>query len=140
MSLRPSTSLARVLARDPRYPIQAYAFVFEALEYTKRMDRRPASSARGRARSSAAPRHVTGRELCEGARRLALDSYGLMALTVLKLWGIHSTSDLGEVVYNLIASGDLEKTPSDARSDFDGVFDFEKVFRSDFVLALDEVA
>lgn len=139
MSLR--ASLARVLARDPRYPIQAYAFIFEALEYTKRTARRSPTRAQARARSSSsATRHVTGRQLCEGARRLALESYGLMALTVLKLWGIHSTSDIGEIVYNLIASGDLEKTPSDARSDFDGVFDFEQAFRRDFVLTLDEVA
>ena len=63
-----------------------------------------------------------------------------MALTVLGLWGIHSTSDLGEMVYNLIASGDLEKTPSDSRADFDDVFDFETAFRRNYVLTLDEVA
>ena len=43
-------------------------------------------------------------------------------MTVLALWGIRSTSDIGEIVYNLIASGDLEKTPSDSRADFDNVF------------------
>jgi uncharacterized repeat protein (TIGR04138 family) len=64
----------------------------------------------------------------------------MMALTVLNLWGLRSTSDLGEIVYNLIASGDLEKTPSDARADFDAVFDFETEFRRNYVLALDEVA
>ena len=85
-------------------------------------------------------RHVSGRELCDGARRLALAQYGLMALTVLNLWGLRSTSDLGEIVFNLIASGDLEKTPSDTRADFDRVFDFETAFRRNYVLALDEVA
>ena len=44
-------------------------------------------------------------------------------------WGIRSTSDIGEIVYNLIAAGDLEKTPSDSRSDFDNVFDFETAFK-----------
>jgi uncharacterized repeat protein (TIGR04138 family) len=63
-----------------------------------------------------------------------------MALTVLNLWGIRSTSDLGEIVFNLIASGDLEKTPADSRSDFDRVFDFETALRRDYILALDEVA
>ena len=63
-----------------------------------------------------------------------------MALTVLRLWGIRSTSDIGEIVYNLIASGDLEKTPTDSRVDFDHVFDFDAAFRRDFVLELDEVA
>ena len=43
-------------------------------------------------------------------------------------------------LYELIASGDLEKTPSDSRQDFDNVYDFETAFRRDYVLALDEVA
>ena len=44
------------------------------------------------------------------------------------------------MVYNLIASGDLEKTPQDSRADFDDVFDFETAFRRNYVLTLDEVA
>ena len=85
MSLR--NDLAGVLARDPRYSIQAYAFVFEALEYTKSLKKRVQARARGRGTAVGPSRHVTGRELCEGARRLALEHYGLMALTVLKLSG-----------------------------------------------------
>ena len=132
--------LAGVLARDHRYTIHAYAFVFEALEYTKGLRKRSPVKTKGRTRSSAALRHVTGRELCEGVRKLALENYGMMALTVLNLWGIRSTSDLGELVYNLIASGDLEKTPTDSRTHFDDVFDFEAAFRRDYMVPLDEVA
>jgi len=139
MSLR--DDLAGVLARDPRYPIHAYAFVLEALEYTKKsLKKRVQNRTRTRGKAFVAVRHVTGKELCEGVRLLALDHYGLMALTVLSLWGIRSTADLGEIVFNLIASGDLEKTPTDSRSDFDQVFDFETVFRRDYVLGLDDVA
>jgi len=138
MSLR--NDLAGGLTRDPRYTIQAYAFVFEALEYTKTLKKRAHGRSRGRGKVSAKSRHVSGRELCDGARGLAIEHYGFMALTVLKLWGIRSTSDIGEIVYNLIASGDLEKTASDSRSDFDNVYDFEHAFRRDFTLALDEVA
>lgn len=136
MSLR--DDLAGVLARDPRYPYQAYAFVFDALEFTKSLKRRAQARAR-KGRSRPTSRHVSGRELCEGARRLALREYGLMAMTVLGQWGIRSTSDLGNIVYNLIASGDLEKSPSDSRSDFDGVFEFENALRREYVLALDDV-
>ena len=75
------------------------------------------------------PGHVTGGEVCQAARRLALRYYGLMAITVLNEWGIRSTSDIGEIVYNLIASGDLDKTPTDKRSDFDDVFDFAKALQ-----------
>ena len=138
MSLR--DDLSSVLARDPRYSIQAYAFIFEALEYTKTQKKRAGPDPPPGGKPSPASRHVSGRELCEGARKLAISHYGLLAMTVLGLWGIRSTSDIGEIVYNLIASGDLEKTPSDARSDFDGVYDFETAFRRDYVLALDEVA
>jgi uncharacterized repeat protein (TIGR04138 family) len=141
MSLR--DDLAEVLARDPRYPIQAYAFVLESLESTKNHKKKSQTRTRPRgkgSKASAASRHVTGRELCEGARRLALDHYGLMAISVLALWNIRSTSDIGEIVYNLIASGDLEKTPTDSRTHFDNVFNFEEALRRNYVMALDEVA
>ncbi len=131
--------LAAVLARDPRYSIHAYAFVFEAISYTKkhRAGIRPRGPAKGRRSTS---RHVTGRQLCEGACAMALAQYGYLANVVLRQWGLCSTSDLGEVVYNLIASGDLEKTPSDSRSDFDSVFDLEQALTRDFRLVLDDVA
>ena len=137
--------LARVIARDSRYSIEAYVFVLESLklarhrklrERQKRSDRAAASRSRkktaaGQAREATAddPGHVTGRELCRAAGKLALRSYGMMALTVLDLWGIRSTSDIGEIVYNLIDSGVLDKTPSDKRSDFDDVFDFATALR-----------
>jgi uncharacterized repeat protein (TIGR04138 family) len=138
MSLR--DELAGVLARDPRYTIQAYVFVFEALEYTKTLKKRIHTRAKSRGGRAGASRHVSGRELCEGARLLALSQYGFLAITVLAQWGIHSTSDIGEIVYNLIASGDLERAPDDSRADFDCVFDFEDALKRDYVLAMDDVA
>jgi uncharacterized repeat protein (TIGR04138 family) len=145
MNLR--DQLARVIARDSRYTIESYAFVLESLkcarthklqEQRKRRDRDRMSRPRKRAQPAPAPAgeaeteqpgHVTGGEVCHAARRLALRYYGLMAITVLNQWGIRSTSDIGEIVYNLIASGDLDKTPSDKRSDFDDVFDFAKALQ-----------
>jgi uncharacterized repeat protein (TIGR04138 family) len=137
MSLR--DDLAAVLARDSRYSIHAYAFVFEAISYTKNHGAgiRPRGPAKARLSTS---RHVTGRQLCEGACAMALAQYGYLAKIVLRQWGLRSTSDLGEVVYNLIASGDLEKTTSDSRSDFDDVFDLEQALTRDFQLVLDDVA
>jgi uncharacterized repeat protein (TIGR04138 family) len=138
MSLR--EELAGVLARDPRYSIHAYAFVFEALEYTKNLKKRVQARTRMRGRRASKSRHVTGRELCEGARLLALNHYGLLAMAVLNQWGIRATSDFGEIVYNLIASGDLERSPSDSKADFDRVYEFEDALRRDYVLAFDDVA
>jgi uncharacterized repeat protein (TIGR04138 family) len=151
MSLR--NQLPRIIACDPRFPVEAYAFVLEALDHArthklKAMGRgladKPPASGKGRARPRGRrnPRvsHVTGRELCESVRKLALAQYGLLAVTVLGHWGIRSTSDIGDVVYNMIATGDLEKTPSDSRADFNNVFDFATALRPKLAIALDESA
>jgi uncharacterized repeat protein (TIGR04138 family) len=148
--------LARIIAGDPRYSIEVYAFVLEALNHAKYVklkrkardrdksrsgepdrQRRPSSSQSKKAPVSG---HVTGRELCDSVRRLALRQFGSMAATVLSHWGVRSTSDIGDIVYNLIAAGDLEKMPSDSRSDFDEVFDFAKALKPKFALPSEELA
>jgi uncharacterized repeat protein (TIGR04138 family) len=137
--------LARIIAGDPRYSIEAYAFVLEALNHARQQklkgkaraqdadktslpdqERRKSPSSSKKAKVSG---HVTGGKLCEAVRKLALRHYGLLAGTVLEHWGVRSTSDIGDIVYNLIAAGDLEKTASDSRSDFDDVFDFDAELR-----------
>lgn len=136
MSLR--DDLAGVLARDSRYSLHAYAFIFEAIEFTKKLRGRARPRVKGR--RGRAARHLTGRQLSEGACSLAIAQYGLLAKVVLRQWGVRTTSDLGNIVYNLIAAGDLEKTPSDSRADFDDLFDLERALGRDFSLALDDVA
>lgn len=122
--------IGRVIARDPRYSLEAYAFVLEALHLARDRKLREARRApRGRRRGKGVSGHVTGRQLCLAARRLALREYDRLAAAVLGHWGLRSTSDIGEIVYNLIASGDLDKTPTDRREDFDDVFDFDVDFR-----------
>jgi uncharacterized repeat protein (TIGR04138 family) len=133
--------LARIIAGDPRYAIEGYIFILEALNTARREKLRGKRRHQQAERSSKpaalarAPRpqpkkagisgHVTAGELCEAVQTLALAQFGSLAATVLRHWGVASTSDIGEIVYNLIAAGDLEKTPNDSRSDFDNVFDFE---------------
>jgi len=146
--------LARIIASDPRYTIDAYAFILEALNHARAQklkgksrdhdqerSSQPAREPRSSSSRSKKPRgsgHVSGRELCETVRRLALRQFGLLAATVLGHWGVRSTSDIGEIVFNLIAAGDLEKTPSDSRSDFDNVFDFETVLKPKTLLSADD--
>ena len=48
-----------------------------------------------------------------------------MARLVLADWGIRSTGDFGEIVWNFIKIGTMSKSPNDRREDFDDVFDFE---------------
>lgn len=106
--------LDTVLAKDPRFKPEAYLFVHDALGHTwSRLDHR---------------RHVTGRELLEGIRDLALKSYGPMALAVLNSWGVRTTDDFGAIVFNLVDAEILSKTEEDRIDDFHAVYDFDDVF------------
>ena len=79
-----------------------------------------------------AERHLTGQELCEAIRRYALDEYGYMAKSVLNSWGVKSTRDFGNIVFNLIEIGRMKKTKQDRLEDFDNAYDFETAFRKQF--------
>lgn len=76
--------------------------------------------------SSETEKHITGQDLCEAIRQYALSQYGLLARSVFDHWGIHSTGDFGEIVFNLIDIGQMRKTDNDRREDFENVFDFDE--------------
>jgi uncharacterized repeat protein (TIGR04138 family) len=126
--------LEDVLERDPRYSVQAYEFVRDALNYAHDVMGLGTVTEPDRA-ADEQQRHLTGQELCEAGRRLALFNYGMMAKVVLNNWGIHSTSDIGEIVYNMIHVDLMRKSPADRREDFDDVYDFQQVFLRDFDFA-----
>ena len=133
--LDPAHPIVQLLQEDRRYTLEAYAFIFEALHYAQNVMGMGAESPTEPVEESGEPqpeRHVTGQELCEAIRRYALEQYGYMAKTVLNRWGIHGTSDFGEIVFNLIRIGRMRKTPADARVDFDNIYDFDTAFRQDF--------
>ncbi len=110
--------MSRLRESCPRYHPQAYAFLLDSLRLViSDLDRR---------------RHISGRELAEGACGLAIDQYGPLARTVLEHWGIHCTDDLGEIVFALVDVGMLVKRPEDRLEDFRDVFDFEEVFDSEY--------
>ena len=108
----------RIRLREPRFHEHAYLFVLGALEHCQaRLQER---------------RHISGRELAEGCRELALDRYGVMARLVLEHWGVRSTADIGDIVYTLVDPGLLHSQPNDSRDDFAGVFDFESAFEREY--------
>ena len=78
-------------------------------------------------------RHVTGQQLCEAIRQYAIQQYGMLARNVLNEWGVHSTADFGEIVFNLIDIGQMKKTNTDRREDFVNVFDFDDGLRDAFL-------
>lgn len=139
-------AIAKLLQEDRRYPLEAYIFVFEALHYAQEVlhlgCERPsepgASTEREKDEDAGPQRHVTGQELCEAIRQFALEQYGYMAKLVLGNWGMHSTRDFGEIVFNLIRIGRMRKTPQDRREDFDDVYDFDQAFCRQFRIVLAE--
>jgi len=114
--------LDELVRRDPRYTYEAYEFVFAALAHTqKRLGRIPPPDT-----GPEQDFHVTGPELLEGVRDLALREYGLMARTVFRCWGLQKTADVGEIVFNLVEANLMSKTNEDDRRDFADVYDFDK--------------
>jgi uncharacterized repeat protein (TIGR04138 family) len=128
--------LADIVRRDPRYSYEAYEFIFEALNFTqKKLGRVP----RGQQASEVGPQHhVSGPELLDGVRELALREFGLMARTVFRLWGIQKTGDFGEIVFNLVESNLMSKTDEDTRTDFQNVFDLDEALLRGYQIRLDE--
>ena len=113
-----------VLARDPRFPREAYLFLRDALEHTQQQVAR---------QQKGVVRHVSGSELLHGLREYALEQFGPMALMVFEEWGIRAGEDFGDMVFNLIGAGLLAKTEQDSPDDFRGVYDFEDAFRKPFL-------
>lgn len=122
-------SFLNLLREDPRYTGEAYQFIRDALGFAQEVLKLGESRTEQREEC-----HLTGQELCEAIRLYALEQYGLLAKVVLNSWGLRSTSDFGEVVYNLIRIGRMKKSPSDRREDFDNCYDFDQAFAREFQL------
>ncbi len=109
--------LKQVVARDGRYHINAYRFVYEALDYTvKQLEKK---------------RHISGRELLEGIKNLAIEQFGGLAVMVFDVWGVRKTADFGAIVFNLVEADLMSRSEDDCREDFEGVYEFREVFRID---------
>ena len=116
-------ALERILAEETRFHRNAYTFIREGLDYTVQRLQKPRKGSK---------RHVSGRELLDGLRIYSLEQLGPMAKTVFNRWGIHTTHDIGEMVFILVRHGILGKTDEDRMEDFDGGFDFDEAFRRPF--------
>lgn len=103
---------------DSQYQPDAYYFLRDVLDHTVKLQKRQSGEAG----------HVSGQQLCEGARQLALKYFGPMVPTVFGYWGIKKTDDFGGLVWNLIDLGVFGKTEKDSRNDFKDVFDFDEAF------------
>ncbi|MBN2620060.1 hypothetical protein JXB22_03135 [candidate division WOR-3 bacterium] len=112
--------LNAIIKKDRRYRFEAYIFVLQAIDYTHR--------------SLHKKRHVTGQELLEGIRELAVREYGLLAKAVFAHWGVKRTADFGNIVFNMVNAEILSKTDQDDIRDFENVYDFDEVFVTSYEL------
>jgi uncharacterized repeat protein (TIGR04138 family) len=120
------STLALILAKDPRYQRDAYLFVKDALDHTQKLVLKE---------NKGELRHVSGQELLGGIREYALTQFGPMTQMVFEEWGIKRCEDFGEIVFNMVEIGLLGKTDQDSREDFANGYDFHEAFRKPFLPA-----
>ena len=107
-----------ILKKDDRYDSRAYDFVVEVIHFA----------------STDAKGHVTGQELLDYFRDMALDAYGPLTYTVLNDWGVRCCEDVGAIVFNLYDAKRIGKTDSDSPEDFVGGFNFKHEFLDPFAV------
>ena len=93
------------------YAREAYVFVVAALGETVR--KLPAERLAHPER-----RHLSGQELTAGVLAIARDEFGPLAPMVFREWGVHSTGDIGAIVFELVDAGQLSARPEDSAADF----------------------
>src|SRR5204862_7688456 len=97
-------ALDSIVTSDPRYQRDAYVFLRDSLDFTTKQQKKI---------KGATVRHVAGPELLEGVRQYALKAFGPLVVTVFEHCCIHSTEDIGNVVFDLIDAGILRWTQED---------------------------
>jgi uncharacterized repeat protein (TIGR04138 family) len=110
--------LEEIVAEDRRYRLEAYIFIMHALDLT--VSRK---TERG---------HVTGEELLGGVKDYGKHLFGPTARMVFEHWGVCETGDFGNIVFNLVEAGILSASETDSPEDFDGVYDLNEVFDSQY--------
>ena len=103
----------RIREREPRYRREAYGFLLLALGAT-------VNALAPERQADPARRHLSGQELLLGMVELAHHEFGPMAPAVFMEWGVRTSGDVGELVFQLVECGQLSARPEDRREDFEG--------------------
>ena len=114
----------KIAQEDPRYETEAYLFVRRSLDFTWKKSGKTA--VKGKAK------HISGRELLDGIRELALEEYGPMTKTLFENWGIKKTDDFGQIVFNLVNYKVFGKSENDSPRDFENYYNFKDAFLKPF--------
>lgn len=116
-------AIAKLREQNSKYAPAAYHFIRRALDHSLQKLKRE---------NAEHPAHVSGTELLEGFRELALAEFGPLAKTVLEDWGIIRCQDVGEIVFQLVSMGVLGKNENDKIDDFRELWSFGDAFDSPF--------
>lgn len=122
-ALRFDAAVENIRQRDKRFDSGAYFLLKDALDFTLK---------RARESNDDVERHVSGEELLLGFRDHVVEEFGPMAHTLLREWGVHTCSDLGDMVFHLIDEGMFGKQDSDSPEDFRDIYDFEEALCAPF--------
>ncbi|MEK0445619.1 MAG: hypothetical protein RLZZ399_940 [Verrucomicrobiota bacterium] len=109
---------------DSRFDRDAYFFLREALDF---------SVAQSQKQKHGRTPHVSGQQLLEGIRLLALKRFGPMVPTVFEYWGVRRCEDFGRMVYSLIHLGVFGRSDTDSLEDFKHGYSFEDAFHAPFL-------
>ena len=118
-------AVAAICQEDNRYNREAYYFISAVMgEVTKKK-----LDGRGWNDVEQEERQVTARQVLEGCVEFAHDQFGMMAPVVLPQWGIKTTDDVGNIVYNFVDRGFWGKSEDDKQEDFHRVFSLRERLR-----------
>ncbi len=105
-------AVARIRERSARpcpYAPEAFAFIYQAIEATS------AELAHDGQKG-----HMSAEQVYKGCIEYALLQFGPLADSVFQQWGIHESSDVGNIVYLLIEERILSKQKDDQLEQFEG--------------------
>ncbi len=107
-----SDSFEDIVAKDSRYAPQAYALLMDVIHFL----------------GHGGEKHMTGGDILEEFRELALDQFGPLTYTVLTEWGVTCCEDVGEMMFNLAEGHRVHKDDDDTPEAFVGGYDFKEAF------------
>lgn len=102
------------------FPVPAYLLVFEALNKCLLAHKKTRLEP------------ITAAELAKAMAEIVQEGFGPFASHLLRQWGIHSTSDFGKAVYELVEANLLALNEGDSITDFDGLFQLQEFLDAPF--------
>lgn len=109
--------LFSIKEKNVKYPEKAYLFAFKILKDLAKNNKNQQKS-----------ENIKAANLLITFRNYALNEFGPMTASVLQEWNICSCRDLGNVIFDLVNAGVLEKDETDRIEDFEEIYDFNEAF------------